>query len=323
MDTLTQGLLGALTTQAVAGRKPIKHLALLGFVAANFADLDVFIRNANPLTAIVYHRQFSHSLLFAPFGAVIALLILSIFFPNFRKHFLILWLASTLAYLSHVFLDCCTSYGTEALWPFSSTRIAWGFLPIIDPIMLIGLLVSAINSYRSKTLISWGLPLILLACYILFGAYQHSRIIAFLRQQVPSKQAAHIQFNAIPMIGQLYIWHGFYRDNQKIYSYIVNAPYLSSPYAAHTQSFPLFHQSELPNWVKENKERVKDYKIFSHFSDQYLTRIKRNPLVLANARYIRSIDPTVFLWSLQFNQNNQKSPIQLLWRQQFTPQSEP
>ena len=40
---------------------------------------------------------------------------------------------STLGILTHGFLDACTSYGTSLFWPFSSTRVSWNVISIVDP----------------------------------------------------------------------------------------------------------------------------------------------------------------------------------------------
>lgn len=61
MDSLTQAVLGA-TVQGIGmgrrqGRKALAYGALLG----TLPDLDVFIRYADPVSSMTYHRGFSHS----------------------------------------------------------------------------------------------------------------------------------------------------------------------------------------------------------------------------------------------------------------------
>lgn len=317
MDTITQGLVGALCTQAVAGKKVPKSLFLLGFVAGNFADLDVLIRNSNPLTQIVYHRQFTHSLLFSPLGALLVTLIFLSIFTKLRPHFLLIGLASFLAYLSHIFLDVCTSYGTEIFWPFSDERVALGFLPIVDPVFTITALIGAIFAYRCRAIYSWMLPLVFLGLYITFGSVQHNRVVEALKKSVSVDQSKVKKFNAIPMVGQLYIWHGFYQKNNKIYSYIVNVPYLGAAYLTKKRVYSRYIKLELPGWVKSDKKLMAAYHTFSRFSDHYLVAISQKPLIIANARYIRSINPSVFIWSLRFSKNQRKKQVDLLWHQSF------
>ena len=77
MDILTQSLLGGVLAQSVARTQEKKPATLAGAVAGLLADADILIRSADdPLLTIEYHRHFTHSLLFIPFGAAIACLLL-------------------------------------------------------------------------------------------------------------------------------------------------------------------------------------------------------------------------------------------------------
>jgi inner membrane protein len=44
--------------------------------------------------------------------------------------------AATLAAVAHVLMDLCTSAGVALLWPWRVTRIAWDWLPGVDPWIL-------------------------------------------------------------------------------------------------------------------------------------------------------------------------------------------
>lgn len=77
MDLLTQGLLGGVLAQSVARKEEKKLATLVGIAAGLLADADVLISSSSdPLLNIEYHRHFTHSLLFIPFGAAIALALL-------------------------------------------------------------------------------------------------------------------------------------------------------------------------------------------------------------------------------------------------------
>lgn len=80
---------------------------------------------------LAIHRQFTHSLVFAPLGALLVAL-----FPPFRRAGPFGWVfaCALLAWLTHGPLDSCTTYGTELLWPFDPARIAWNNVGIIDPL---------------------------------------------------------------------------------------------------------------------------------------------------------------------------------------------
>ena len=80
MDPFTQGIFGAVIACSFARKKKLSFnknneikLALTsGFIGGVSPDLDVFIKSdLDPLLFLEYHRQFTHSLIFAPFGGLI------------------------------------------------------------------------------------------------------------------------------------------------------------------------------------------------------------------------------------------------------------
>ncbi|MBC6993767.1 metal-dependent hydrolase [Neolewinella lacunae] len=70
MDSLTQIILGAAVGEATLGRKVGNRAMLWGGIAGTLPDLDV-LANAvsDPMSALAYHRAFTHSLLFAVLAA--------------------------------------------------------------------------------------------------------------------------------------------------------------------------------------------------------------------------------------------------------------
>ena len=119
MDIVTQGIAGALLAQTAANRQNRRYATITGLVAGLLPDLDAAIRSStDPLLTLEFHRQFSHSLIFIPVGALIASVLL---WPFLRKQLPIhlLYLFSLLGFASAGLLDACTSFGTQLLWPFS------------------------------------------------------------------------------------------------------------------------------------------------------------------------------------------------------------
>lgn len=123
MDPISHALLGAASGYSVS-RAGGKLAALAGFAGAMLPDADVLIRSASdPLVALEYHRQFSHSLLVAPAGAAIAAVALWLIIRG-REPFRSLYWPAFAGYVSAVLLDACTSYGTQLLWPLTDRRYA-------------------------------------------------------------------------------------------------------------------------------------------------------------------------------------------------------
>ena len=77
MDPITQGTVGAAFAQSAANKNNIFRIGLIGFLAGLAPDLDVVIRSStDPILFLEYHRQFSHSLFFIPFGSLIVALLI-------------------------------------------------------------------------------------------------------------------------------------------------------------------------------------------------------------------------------------------------------
>ncbi len=77
MDPLTQGALGAALPQSVSNKKSLGIIGILGFLSGIAPDLDIFIRSeSDPILFLEFHRQFTHSLVFIPFGGLICALVL-------------------------------------------------------------------------------------------------------------------------------------------------------------------------------------------------------------------------------------------------------
>ncbi len=70
MDSLTQIVLGAAVGEAVLGRKVGNRAMLWGGICGTLPDLDVFANAvSDPMSALAYHRAFTHSLPFALLAA--------------------------------------------------------------------------------------------------------------------------------------------------------------------------------------------------------------------------------------------------------------
>ncbi|MDG1119502.1 MAG: metal-dependent hydrolase, partial [SAR86 cluster bacterium] len=108
MDPITQGTVGAAFAQSTANKNNILRIGVIGFLAGLAPDLDVLIRSSNdPILFLEYHRQFSHSLFFIPFGSLVVTLLV---FPLVKKSMSLktVYIASFLGYATHGLLDACT-----------------------------------------------------------------------------------------------------------------------------------------------------------------------------------------------------------------------
>ena len=150
MDPITQGTVGAAFAQSTARNNNILQITLIGFLAGLAPDLDVLIQSSDdPIIFLEYHRQFSHSLFFIPFGSLLVTLCI---FPFLRGSISlkIVYIASFLGYATHGLLDACTSYGTQLFWPFSDQRVAWNNISIVDPIFTIPVIILTLTAIKTR-----------------------------------------------------------------------------------------------------------------------------------------------------------------------------
>ena len=82
MDPVTQSALGASLAQTQSNSNKVWAAAILGCIGGLAPDLDVLISSSeDPLLFLEYHRQFTHSLIFIPFGS----LLVSLFFLERKR----------------------------------------------------------------------------------------------------------------------------------------------------------------------------------------------------------------------------------------------
>lgn len=151
MDSLTQAVLGAAVGEAVLGKKVGNKAAAWGAAAGTFPDLDVLLNPfLSDVAQLVYHRSFTHALLFAVVlapvcGTLIARIHRSS--PATRRDWA--WLVFA-ALFTHPLLDCFTTYGTQIFQPFSNYPVSFNSLFIIDLLYTVPLAVGLILALRRR-----------------------------------------------------------------------------------------------------------------------------------------------------------------------------
>lgn len=302
-----------------------------GVIGGMAPDLDVLIRSSSdPLLAIQFHRHFTHSLFFIPFGGAIVGVFLYFTLGAWarraetkagnarhsrfgRVNSLFDWiLFSTLGFASHGVLDACTSYGTQLLWPFSNLRVAWNNVGIIDPVPTFTWLLGALFAYRLKTVRPARIALAISAFYLLFGVFQRERADHVQADLLKSRGHEAVRREVKPTIFQLFLWKSIYEFNGRYFSdAIFVGPFSSRVYESNASEgvakfdIGLFSNSEMNPETKPASTLETDLKRFAWFSDNWLARIPRHEsddrMVVGDIRYSilpQEIDP---LWGIRFN----------------------
>ena len=210
MDTFTHGLLGAAASQAIFAKQLPRSAGLIGFIAGMAPDLDLFLGSGtDPVASIIYHRQFTHSLIFIPLGALLVSL-LCIWMKPFKGARLAVYGAAFVGYGLHPLLDACTSYGTLLLWPFSYQRVAWDIIAIVDPIFSLALLVGVLWALIGQRPGPARLAVCCAVLYLGFGIWQSQRATTVQEQLAAARGHVIEHRRAMPLPGSLVSWRAVY-----------------------------------------------------------------------------------------------------------------
>jgi inner membrane protein len=175
MDSITHIALGAVAGEAIAGKYLGKRAMLYGALAQSLPDID-FIGAffLSPADNLLFHRGFTHSLLFALIAT--GVFALSAFFYHRSQKIpggmLIMLFGTEL--LLHLVLDVCNAYGVGLLEPFSSKRFSLNVLFVADPFysipLGIAMLILIFMDSKNQARRFWiALGLIVSSGYLLYA----------------------------------------------------------------------------------------------------------------------------------------------------------
>ncbi|WP_412757747.1 metal-dependent hydrolase [Legionella bozemanae] len=300
MDPVTHAVLGAACSQAILYKQDKQNAWLVGGLAAMAPDLDIFIRSShNPMLFFLYHRHFTHSLIFIPIGALIVTFAFLIF-KRFRANWKLTFFAALIGYATHGLLDACTTYGTVLFWPFSDTRVSWDIVSIIDPFVTVPLCLGVASTLvfnKRKPVI---IALILVSSFMLFNTAQHYRAMTAVHDELVKLQLNVKKVGVFPKFLSSTLWRGIALANNRLYVIDASTPLFKKPSSQFMRSFPHFSSQELPDYIKNSPSLLRDFIIFNWFTDNYLIFVHNKPLLLADGRFLTDADATIALWGILF-----------------------
>lgn len=299
MDPLTQGVLGASLPQASTGGRHAASAGLLGFFAGMAADLDVLIRSdTDPLLFLEYHRQFTHSLVFIPFGGLICALVLHYIIGRRRGlAFRQTWLFCTLGYATHALLDACTTYGTMLLWPFSEVRIAWNTISIIDPLFTLPLLVAIILAGTRRRPVYARLGLVWALGYMALGLWQRDEATQMGYALAAQRGHAPLRLEAKPSFANILLWKVVYETDDSYYVDAVRARF--APRVFQGDSIQKLDIGRDMPWLDLNSQQARDIERFRWFSNGYIARDPLYKNRVIDIRYSMIPNEVTPLWSIE------------------------
>jgi len=312
MDTITHGLVGAVTAQAACSSKLGRKATLCGLLGGVLADADGLLRNtADPLFRMEYHRHFTHALVFVPLAGLLATLPFLLTSQG-RRQRKALYLACTLAYAMHAPLDIVTSYGTLFLWPFTWERLKVDWMPIIDPLFSIPLLVFVIwGCVRKSARIAVAGICVGLA-YISLGAVQEWRGLQMQERLAASRGHTVARGRVLPTLGNLVVWRSIYVADGKIHADALRLWIPGRTSYVPGEAVPLLSRPPNdPGMPPELRERLaREFDRFFWFADGYVARSPQDPAVIADMRYTQEPQGVQPLWGIRVVVQRKEAPVE-------------
>lgn len=272
MDPISQAAIGAVAAQSIIStRQSWVQAAVIGALAGMAPDLDVLIKSsADPLLALEYHRQFTHSLFFIPIGAALfAILFYFLFNRRWQLPFRAIYLWSFLGYASHGLLDGCTSYGTQLLWPLSDKRVAWNLISVVDPLFTLPLVTTAILAILKQSKLYWLAGVGYCSLYLLAGFIQNERAEKIANQLVEQRGHKPIALQVKPSFANIAVWKTVYEYDGYFYVDAVRPGIRAEKIWLGDRIQKLDVKRDLP-WLNPDSQQAKDIQRFIHFSSGYV-----------------------------------------------------
>jgi inner membrane protein len=308
MDPVSQGALGAALPQSIRARwsgRRKTHAALAGFLGmlgGMAADLDILISsNADPLLFLTYHRQFTHSFVFIPFGGfIVALFLHGILRRRWTIGFWQTALLCSLGYATHALLDSATSYGTMLLWPFSETRFSWSIISIVDPLFTLPLLVSVLMAGIRDEPRYARIGLVWALLYLGAGWFQHQAAREIGENLAASRGHTPLRHEIKPSIGNLLVWRSVYESEDRFFVDAVRAGLAPKVFEG-TSVLKLHLARDFP-WLEPDSQQARDIGRFGHFSDGFTAVDPAKPNRILDVRYAFVPNEVNALFSIELSE---------------------
>ena len=302
MDPFTQGIVGTTVAQSGSKRDTLIVASFIGLLAGLSADLDIFIRSStDPLLFLEYHRHFTHSIFFIPFGALICAVVFYYLFSkrnnlSFRETYFF----SFLGYATHGIIDSFTTYGTLLFWPFTNERIAWNTISVIDPIFTIPIFILVILSIVKRNNKFSIYAIIWILFYQAIAYTQKLRAEDLIYDYAQSFNHKVKLIEAKPSFGNIVVWKVIYSTPKKYY---VNAIRLGLGHKIYQgESIEKLDTSKAFPWLNDNSQQAKDVEKFRWFSNGYLGVDKNDKDIIYDVRFSTIPNQVEGLWGIKLDE---------------------
>ena len=316
MDSVTHVVLGAALGEVVLGKKIGYKAAIVGAIAETVPDLDVFLNflTHDEILKLQIHRSYSHSMFVQIF---LALPLAWLTFALFKRkisyaQWYLLWI---LGFTTHSLLDCCTTYGTQYLLPFTHTLVGFNNIAVVDIFFTLPFMIFAIaclfmrkeNPARIKT--AWaGLSYALI--YIVFTLVNKYNVHQHFSRELERSHIQATELYTSPTLFNNFLWAGIAATNDSIWL----AEYSILQKRSEVKWVGYARNTEL---VKNNPDKRSTDVLVWFSQGKYFARQAADTLKFYNVKWgrgdFRQTDPdrsTVFAFLLYPDNGERKVSIQ-------------
>ena len=174
-------------------------------------------------------------------------------------------------FVTHIVLDCFTTYGTQVFAPFSDQRVAWGTIAVADPLytapFLICLLVAARFARHDRRRGRWNAAgLGLSSLYMAFTVVNHSHVSQTMESALAEQGISHEACFITPTIFNNVLWNAVV-DRGDVF--------LLAQYSVFDEVPVTFHPISKGHDLLHNLDTDKTLKVLRWFSAGFFNAVQR------------------------------------------------
>ncbi|MAI24374.1 MAG: hypothetical protein CL828_09970 [Crocinitomicaceae bacterium] len=175
-----------------------------------------------------------------------------------------------LGFLTHILLDCFTTYGTQVFAPFSDMRVAWGTISVVDPIytlpFLICLLVAARFDREDNRRRRWNSAGIALSSlYLALTVANHVWVESTVEQALADQRIDCVSLFITPTIFNNVLWNAVADAGDE---------FLLAQYSIYDEVAPRFHAVPKGYELLHNLDTDETLAVLRWFSAGYFNAVR-------------------------------------------------
>ena len=175
-------------------------------------------------------------------------------------------------FLTHVLLDCFTTYGTQIFAPFSDVRVAWGTVSVVDPLytfpFLVCLLIAARFARHDSRRRVWNWVGLGWSClYLTLTALNYHQVHRTIEGSLHEQGMNYKKFLITPTIFNNLLWNVVVDTEET---------FLLAQYSILDEIPIAFHPTSKGYELLHHLDTDETLGVLRWFSDGYLNAVRRN-----------------------------------------------